>query len=878
MRRALPYILGGLATILVATGSSRFAIVLVIAVAILAVVTGRGLAGRGQEAERSARVRRRATNAAFVGFFAFYAAACVIWLLAGIGPALARAFPSVHADLHRWAGTQPAVRVEERISARGNRFDKKVLTIRAGSSETLLRFTNFDGDGHNVSIHGRFRGAIVEGPTTVTYEFQLPPPGVYRFICDPHPDTMAGLLIVQPAAHEYAVPARSLPGWLAGFARRVAEASHAGQPGARAALEYVFSLLNVALGILLIRLRPGDRAARLLAVGLIGTGAVFNLQAHTSLTVIPASQTFHGLFHLVAGGSYVLALVVFPDGRLPQWSLPGGEWLKWPLRTALLFLAFIGFLVGSAVHGSATDYVVFFGVLVPVAAVASQVSRLRHAASPVERQQSRLLVWSLAIAFGGVLAFVGLTTGLQFVQGAGEGLRAVKHLAFVVFPGLFAVIPVMLVAVLVRYRLWDIERVLNKTLVYGTLAGIITAVYVAGVAGISHALGSGKNPNVVLYVVATAVVAVVFEPLRERLQRLANRLVYGRRATPYEIMADFSQRMSGSLSIDEVLPRMAEAAARGVGAARAKVRVFLPGGKVRSVTWPDESSDSFDRTLTIQHQEEPVGDLWVAKPPGEPLTPAESRLLEDLASQAGLALRNVRLAAELESKLEEISAQTEELRASRQRIVAARDAERRRLERDIHDGAQQQLVGMTVKLGLAEKIVEQDPIRATALLEEIGRETNATLETLRDLARGIFPPLLADKGLAVALEAQARKSGFPVSIEADEEFRRTRFSPESEAAAYFCCLEALANAAKHSGASPVTVRLAREGEWVTFSVSDRGPGFDPTEFRTGQGIQNMVDRVEAMGGSLEIRSGRGIGTTVAGQIPADLVREEVLSR
>jgi signal transduction histidine kinase len=238
-------------------------------------------------------------------------------------------------------------------------------------------------------------------------------------------------------------------------------------------------------------------------------------------------------------------------------------------------------------------------------------------------------------------------------------------------------------------------------------------------------------------------------------------------------------------------------------------------------------------------------------PANDPMGASKERLVRDLASQAGLVLRNVRL--------------IEELRASRQRLVAAQDEERRRLERNIHDGAQQQLVALTVKLRLLEQLAERDPQQARQMAEQIQADATSALDDLRDLARGIYPPLLADKGLSAALEAQARKSPVPVTVEAGE---LGRFPQEVEAAIYFSCLEALQNVTKYAEASRVTISFIRRDGLLSFRVADDGVGFDPTSTSHGTGLQGIADRLDALGGTFQVESGIGVGTTVRGTVPA----------
>jgi signal transduction histidine kinase len=222
-----------------------------------------------------------------------------------------------------------------------------------------------------------------------------------------------------------------------------------------------------------------------------------------------------------------------------------------------------------------------------------------------------------------------------------------------------------------------------------------------------------------------------------------------------------------------------------------------------------------------------------------------------------LVLRNVRLTEELRARLDD-------LKAAQKRLVSAQDEERRRLERNIHDGAQQQLVALAVKLRLADGLVERDARKARELLGQLQTETNTTLEDLRDLARGIYPPPLADKGLAAALEAQARKSGLPTEVHADG---IDRYPQQVEAAVYFSCLEAMQNVAKYALASSVSVSLAEDGGLLTFSVTDDGCGFDPYTVTGGSGLQGIADRLGALDGHVAVTSAPGSGTTVLGRLP-----------
>jgi signal transduction histidine kinase len=238
------------------------------------------------------------------------------------------------------------------------------------------------------------------------------------------------------------------------------------------------------------------------------------------------------------------------------------------------------------------------------------------------------------------------------------------------------------------------------------------------------------------------------------------------------------------------------------------------------------------------------------------MNPTKEKLIRDMAAQAGLVLRNVRL--------------IEDLRESRRRIVSAQDERARALERNIHDGAQQQLVALSVQLRLAENMVDRDPAKARALLADLQARTVETLEDLRDLARGIYPPLLADRGLPAALEAQARKSPVPVSVQPDGV---GRYGPDVESAVYFCCLEALNNVAKYAEASTVEIRLRQDEDELRFEIVDDGRGFDAAARAGGTGLQGMADRLDAIGGTLAVRSAPDAGTTISGVVPTEMGRE-----
>jgi signal transduction histidine kinase len=330
------------------------------------------------------------------------------------------------------------------------------------------------------------------------------------------------------------------------------------------------------------------------------------------------------------------------------------------------------------------------------------------------------------------------------------------------------------------------------------------------------------------------------------------------------VLTEFSERVGGAYATEDVLGRMATILGEGVGADAARVWLRV-GAELRpAASWPADASGAEtlrvagdtlpqianETAVEVSDGGELLGALSVAMAPNDPMTPAKERLVRDLASQAGLVLRNVRL--------------VEEIRASQRRIVAAQDQERRRIERNIHDGAQQQLVALTVKMRLAQSLATKDGAKTAEMLEQLQAQTQTALEDLRDLARGIYPPLLADKGLPAALEAQIRKTAAPVELSPDGV---TRYPPEVEAAVYFSVLEALQNVAKYADAGRTQVELGERDGWLTFEVRDDGRGFDPSNTRYGTGLQGIADRIAALEGWFEVRSRPGEGTVVSARIP-----------
>jgi signal transduction histidine kinase len=464
-------------------------------------------------------------------------------------------------------------------------------------------------------------------------------------------------------------------------------------------------------------------------------------------------------------------------------------------------------------------------------------------------------------------------------------------------------LPVALAVGSSRQLITRIDRLLAHTVSLAGLSGVVVAVYLLIVLGLGRVPTHRERSLLALSMLAAAVAALLYLPARDRLARFSNRLVYGEREAPDQVLRTFGSRLSRAIPLDELLLQVAESLRKTLALQVAEVWTGSAGRLERAVSVPDQKA----ATLTLTPDEETVvaragvsGPAWLqiwlpqllagreeavmrvapvvhschllglivaARPPaGDAFRDDDENVLAELARQVGLALHNVQLDSALQASLDEVRRQAEELRASRARIVAASDAARREIERNLHDGAQQHLVALAVNVRLARQLADSDPDMTKEMLDQLGHDLQDAVQQLRDLAHGIYPPLLMDRGLVEALSAAAGRAVIPTMMDADGV---GRYSPEVEAAVYFCCLEALQNAGKHAGeGAHATIRLWEEAGGLLFEVADTGAGFDmASRSKLGAGFVNMGDRVGAIGGSFSVQSAPGKGTKIAGRIP-----------
>ncbi len=529
------------------------------------------------------------------------------------------------------------------------------------------------------------------------------------------------------------------------------------------------------------------------------------------------------------------------------------------------------------------------GVLWLVVAVVV-AARLR-AATGATRGRLLWLVWGELVALS--LAAVGLVLSLLVDWPRSPFAGWSTALVLVPFAVLAGRSPQLVLAA---------DRVLVHTVVIAGLVGLTGVVYLFVVLGLGRTPVGDERTVLVLSIGAAAVACVLAVPVRRRLEEWANQRVYGDRRSPDEALRTFGGRMSRAVPMDELLLQLVETLRSTMHLSVAEIWTGTDGQLVRAVSVPERGAggleldpdalavvarahaqgnawlqvwapqllvgrdDRLVRSVSVTHLGQLLG-LIVLERPGDdaPFSDDEDRALVELARQVGLALHNVRLDSALQASLEELQLRNAELVASRARIVAAADESRRQIERNLHDGAQQHLVALAVKVGLISTLMGSDADTAHGLLDELRGDVQATLTELRELAHGIYPPLLRDRGLGEALQAAANRAALPTSVRVADD---TRHDSEIEAAVYFCCLEAVQNAGKHAGPDArIDVSVGRDGEALWFSVVDDGAGFDVAAGGEGQGFVNMRDRLGALGGTLTVTSAPGAGSTVHGTIP-----------
>jgi signal transduction histidine kinase len=653
--------------------------------------------------------------------------------------------------------------------------------------------------------------------------------------------------------------------------------------------------LGVLIGAAIVCTAAGGLAtlARAPRLGwLVTVGAlVAAVAAAGSRLALTHADSVHSVPHVVATVAALAAMAVSVHGLL---ALPDGVLGRRSRQVGVGLWYAAALVVAIALTTTAHVLAPWPTALVWLLAVCSTLPAVhaRYLAAPASGRE-RMQWLAVGAVLGSELVLIAVTLNLLV---AWPAQIAVPTAAAAVLAGLG------LVCAASPRLAPHADRLLVHLLSILGFSVVVAAIYLIVVRGLGKTpTGTTDREVLGLSIVAAAIAAIGYIPARDRFARMATGFVYGAREAPDEVVRTFGSRLTRAIPMDELLLQLAESLRKTLALESAEI--YTGTGEVLelAVSVPDVGA----RSLVVSARERPVitragvsGNAWasvwmpsllngrtagpirvapichagellgaivVARAEGAvSFTEEDDRVLTELTRQVGLAFHNAQLDTALQTSLDELRRQADELRASRARIVASGDAERRRVERNLHDGAQQHLVALAVNLRLVKDIVAEDPEGAVEMLEELGTAVQDTIQELRELAHGIYPPLLVDSGLPGALRPVVNRS--PLDIELSTE-GIGRYDGDIEAAVYFCCLEALQNAGKYAPNAHVTVRVWEESGGLLFAVVDDGPGFDVRKARHGHGFINMMDRLGAIGGSVRWESEPGQGTQIRGSVP-----------
>ncbi len=613
-------------------------------------------------------------------------------------------------------------------------------------------------------------------------------------------------------------------------------------------VEVAFAAGCLAVATVIYGRRSDDRMALLVALLLVLLGTTF------WETFKPLGEQYPALWWLGKGLAnlgnllWVLFFFIFPNG----WFVP--RWTRWLSVVLVVWALYIVFFPGSALDWASWSEMVLGLVLLGfvLTGTASQVYRYRRVSGPVERQQSKWVTFGFA---AGLLGFLTVLLLEGYFPAAFQDGTPGQLLGLAAIDLSLFAIPLSVGVAVLRYRLFDIDVIINRTLVYGALTASIVGLYALIVAGLGTLLHS--RGGFLISLLAAGLVAVAFQPLRSCLQRGVNRMMYGEGDDPYSVLSRLGQRLEVALAPDTVLAAIVETVAQALKLPYAAIAVERGEGSVTVAEYGTPQDESVD--LPLVYQSERMGRLILApRAPGETFSSADWLLLRDLARQAGGALRAARLTADLQR--------------SRERLVAAREEERRRLRRDLHDGLGPQLAAQTLKIGSARSLYDRDPAAADVLLSQLETDMETALADIRRLVYNLRPPTLDELGLIGAiLETAGRYNSS--SVNGNETPRITVEAPEKlsnlpaavEVAVYRISQEALTNVVRHARANACTVRLSIDGE-VELEVSDDGVGLGDDR-GAGVGLSSMRERALELGGTLVVEPSATGGTRVRARLP-----------
>jgi signal transduction histidine kinase len=627
-------------------------------------------------------------------------------------------------------------------------------------------------------------------------------------------------------------------------------------------LVIILAVVWCTFAALLFWRRSDDRMALFVALMFVLLGTTFASDIKGSELPILQSvgNWLISVLEFLAIASLLVFFYLFPNGRfVPRWT----RWLAVLVVTLLVLFSFLPSWISRLDQWPGSVYVLFYGCWF-LTALFAQVYRYRRVSTPVERQQTKLVIFSFAAAFVVNLGVVAVKLIFPNLH-SGTLLHTISNTVVWL---LFLLAPLSIGIAILRYRLWDIDVIINRTLVYGALSASVVGLYALLVGGLGSLLPVGSD--FVTSLVAAGLIAVLFAPLRGRLQRGVNHLMYGERDEPYTVLSRLGRRLETTLVPEAALETVTEVVAQALKLPYAAIELRRGEGYEKVAEHGDPKDENV--VLPLAHQGETVGRLVVApRSPGEEFSRQDRRLLEDLAWQAGAAAHAALL--------------TTDLRRSRERLVTTREEERRRLRRDLHDGLGPTLGGLTLGLDAARSTLAENPATTDALLAELKAQTREAVSDVRRLVHGLRPPALDDLGLVSAIRQQASKHGHlaggiapdtqeaaptnGLSFTVEAPIDLPSLPAAVEVACYRIAQEAITNVSRHARARSCSISLSVDEvrNELVLEVTDDGVGM-PQRRSAGVGMSSMRERAEELDGTMIVeRAGPEGGTRVLARLP-----------
>ena len=613
------------------------------------------------------------------------------------------------------------------------------------------------------------------------------------------------------------------------------------------ALDILVAVTYTICAIVIFVRKPNDALTIFVTIMLVTFGtATFTGAIRGFASAYPELNWLTQTIEMIGSIAIIAFFFVFPNGHFtPRWT--AAILIGWFLFQLPRYYSPNSPL--NIANTSPVLYNILFAAGI-LSGVATQIYRYRRVSEPIEKQQTKWAVYGLAIGVGGYIIVRSLSLFLDDPNGSGLPIALGFNIIAVL---VMLLLPISISIAVVRYRLWDINPIINRTLVYGALSASTIALYIVAVGLFSNYLQNSRI-NFIVSFIATGVVAILFEPLRERLQRAVNRLMYGERDDPATVLMRLSQRLDSALAPDSILQTIVETLAQTLRLPYAAISLSDDAHAPRFASSSDLPPSELI-SLPLMYQTERVGELILApRAEGESFSTADMNLLSIIAGQAGIAAYNLRL--------------TNDLQRSREKLVTAQEEERRRLRRDLHDGVGPTLASFSQRLDNAADLVDSDPEKSVQLLKELKGQVRGTLAEIRQLVYALRPPVLDEFGLVSAIREHIAQYTGPngLSITFDATEPTPPLPAAVEVAAYRIALEAFTNVVQHAKAMQCKMKIKLDGSSLLLEVSDDGKGLS-TKTHSGIGFMSMRERAEELGGACIIETIPSGGTRVSARLP-----------